>query len=241
MVVGHSFGASVVFNSIGQILLARFLLDAEKLASVEPRPSHAQTKPGLVSGYGDLVVLVNPAIEATRIVPFFTALNDYTAKSPDLLSPAQPPRLVILSSQGDSATRRTFPIARAVATTLESYQNAQVRTPYGQEIELRERYLDWQTMGNVEGLLTHEPLRKKSTAPWDGTCPPAQPEWLKAAIEARKRDVHRIETPRSDDPVESVMAHARRHRADSKSQRHHRFGHHLFLQHDPGGSEGDQP
>jgi pimeloyl-ACP methyl ester carboxylesterase len=84
MVVGHSFGASVVFNSIGQILLARFLLDAEKLASVEPRPSHAQTKPGLVSGYGDLVVLVNPAIEATRIVPFFTALNEYTAKSSDL-------------------------------------------------------------------------------------------------------------------------------------------------------------
>jgi pimeloyl-ACP methyl ester carboxylesterase len=192
MVIGHSFGASVVFNSIGQILLARFLLDAEKLASVEPRPSHAQTKPGLVSGYGDLVVLVNPAIEATRIVPFFTALNDYTAKSPDLLSPAQPPRLVILSSQGDSATRRTFPIARAVATTLESYQNAQVRTPYGQEIELRERYLDWQTMGNVEGLLTHEPLRKKSTAPWDGTCPPAQPEWLKAAIEARKGEQRRM-------------------------------------------------
>src|SRR6267142_910178 len=192
MVVGHSFGASVVFNSIGQILLARFILDAERLASAKPTPRHAQSKPGLVSGYGDLVVLVNPAIEATRIVPFFAALNEYTRTRVDLLSPAQPPRLVILSSQGDSATRRTFPIARAVATTLESYQNAQVRTPYGQEIELRERYLDWQTMGNVEGLLTHEPLRKKSTAPWDGTCPPAQPEWLKAAIEARKGEQRRM-------------------------------------------------
>src|SRR5215470_12901626 len=70
MIVGHSFGASVVFNSIGQILLARFILDAERLASSKPTPTHAQSKPGLVSGYGDLVVLMNPAIEATRIMPF---------------------------------------------------------------------------------------------------------------------------------------------------------------------------
>src|SRR3989442_1417312 len=114
MVVGHSFGASVVFNSIGQILLARFILDAERLASAKPTPRHAQSKPGLVSGYGDLVVLVNPAIEATRIVPFFAALNEYTRTRVDLLSPAQPPRLVILSSQGDWATRGTFPVAPGV-------------------------------------------------------------------------------------------------------------------------------
>jgi hypothetical protein len=177
-----------VFNSIGQILLARFLLDAEKLASEQPRPAHAQWKPGLVSGYGDLVVLVNPAIEATRIVPFFSSLNDYTIKRPDLLSPAQPPRLVILSSEGDWATRKTFPVARAFATVLESYQNSRVRTPYGKDIEMRERHLDWQTMGNVEELQTHAPLRKSSQAPWDGKCPPARPEWLRMAIEERKAE-----------------------------------------------------
>src|SRR5438046_2726173 len=111
MVVGHCFGASVVCNSIGQILLARFILDAERLASAKPTPRHAQSKPGLVSGYGDLVVLVNPAIEATRIVPFFAALNEYTRTRVALLSPVQPPRLVILSSKGDWATRGTFSVA----------------------------------------------------------------------------------------------------------------------------------
>src|SRR5437899_8824911 len=119
MVVGHSFGASVVFNSIGQILLARFILDAERLASAKPTPAHSQSKPGLVSGYGDLVVLVNPAIEATRIVPFFSSLNEYTRKQTDLFSPAQPTRLVILSSEGDWATRITFPAARVFSTLLE--------------------------------------------------------------------------------------------------------------------------
>jgi len=136
MVVGHSFGASVVFNSIGQILLARFVLDAEKLTSDQPAPTHAQSKPGLVSGYGDLVVLVNPAIEATRIVPFFSSLNEYTRvhylrKGVDFLSPAQPARLVILSSQGDWATRKTFPAARVFSTLLESYQDSRMSTPSG--------------------------------------------------------------------------------------------------------------
>jgi hypothetical protein len=47
-------------------------------------------------------------------------------------------------------------------------------------------------MGNAEGMLTHEPLRKKTTAPWDGKCPPAQPEWLKAAIEERQSEQRRM-------------------------------------------------
>lgn len=188
MLVGHSFGASVVFNAISQILLERFLLDAEKLASVGSAPAHPQSKPGLVSGYGDLVVLVNPAIEATRIVPFFSALNEYTTKQADLFSPAQPPRLVILSSEGDWATRGTFPAARVFSTVLESYQNGRLQTPYGTRLELRQRYLDRQTMGNVAEIQTHRPLRRSTSTPWDGTCPPVDPTWLPQAIDERKAE-----------------------------------------------------
>jgi len=56
MLIGHSFGASVVFNAIGQVLMVRFLLDVEKLASKREAPAHSQSRPGLVSGYGDLVL-----------------------------------------------------------------------------------------------------------------------------------------------------------------------------------------
>jgi hypothetical protein len=199
MLVGHSFGASVVFNSIGQLLLARFLLDAEKLASeartpapdaqrpaAKEAPAHSQSKPGLVSGYGDLVVLVNPAIEATRIVPFFTSLNEYTTREPDLLSPSQPPRLVILSSEGDRATRMVFPAARVVSTLLESYEDRLVRTPYRQDLAFRSRHLDWQTMGNADVLHTHDPLRESTPERLEGKCPGVQREWLRAAIKARQ-------------------------------------------------------
>jgi len=195
MVVGHSFGASVVFNSLSQILLGRFILDAEKLASAKAAPTHAQSKPGLVSGYGDLVILVNPAIEATRIVPFFSSLNEYTRQLDkdtnmprELLSTAQPARLVILSSEGDWATRRTFPTARVFSTLLEYYQDWTLPTPYAAQIPMQERRLDRQTMGNVTELQTHEPLRRTAESPWDGKCPPADREWLSQAIDERKKD-----------------------------------------------------
>jgi len=192
MLVGHSFGASVVFNSIGQILLQRFLLDAERLASAmpdaQPAPAHSQSKPGLVSAYGDLVVLVNPAIEATRLMPFFSSLNDYTSRRVDLFSRAQPPRLLILSSEGDQATRMAFPAARIFSTVLESYQGLRVRTPYGTTLLLNERYLDRQTMGNVEELYTHDPLKQATRRSWDGRCPPVDREWLSKAIDDRKQE-----------------------------------------------------
>ncbi len=198
MLIGHSFGASVVFNAIGQVLMVRFLLDAEKLASNSETPSHSQSKAGLVSGYGDLVVLVNPAIEATRIVPFFSSLNEYTTKQTDLFSPAQPPRLVILSSEGDWATRITFPAARVFSTLLEQYDNNKpLPMPYAKPTVLRQRYLARQTMANVTEIQTHLPLRESTPAPWKGKCPPIEPNWLPAAIDERKveqRKSHRPET-----------------------------------------------
>jgi len=250
MVVGHSFGASVVFNAIGQIILERFLIDAERLLAergrvawstkrVMPGPSqalHPQSKPGLVSAYGDLVVLVNPAIEATRIVPFWESLNEYSRLDPDLFFDGQPPRLVILSSQGDWATRKAFPTARVFSTLLESYQDRSWRTPYEQDIAVRERYLDWQTMGNAKAVQTHAPLAKVSDA-WNGQCPPFDPNWLRTTIEERRattaeprsrhgcRLVSYVSPDRSDagaswdhHPIESAMDYGRPHGFDSGPQ-----------------------
>jgi pimeloyl-ACP methyl ester carboxylesterase len=186
VLVGHSFGASVVFNAIAPLLLERFILDAETLASSQPGPTHSQSKPGLVSGYGDLVVLVNPAIEATRIAPFFSALNAYTVEHGALLSPAQPARLVILSSEGDRATRLAFPFGRWFSTLVESHHDFPLKTPYGPPATLSQQRLDIQTMGNVTELYTHQSLQLHDGDRWAGTCPPLDPTWLETAIEQQR-------------------------------------------------------
>lgn len=199
MLVGHSFGASVVFNSISQILLERFIVDAEDVRA-QRAPRRALARRGMISGYGDLVVLINPAIEAMRLMPFFTALNTYTGNRDFPLSPTQPPRLIVLSSEGDWATRKTFPAARAVSTVFEGYTDITIEIPSikassREELRLSERYLDWQAMGNVEKLYTHDPLKRPAHKEWEGKCPRVESDWLRQAIEDRKREQERQGQP----------------------------------------------
>jgi hypothetical protein len=98
---------------------------------------------------------------------------------------------MILSSQGDWATRKTFPAARVFSTLLESYQDSRLSTPYDEALEVRERHLDWQTMGNAEIVQTHQPLQRTAPAPWDGKCPAARPDWLSQAVDQRREQQRR--------------------------------------------------
>jgi hypothetical protein len=59
-------------------------------------------------------------------------------------------------------------------------------TPYGGPVNLGQRYLDRQTMGNVEELQTHLPLH--GSPQWSARCPPAEADWLARAIGERKAE-----------------------------------------------------
>ena len=61
---------------------------------------------GNVGGFGNLVVLINPAFEAT----LYSALNDMVAGRGYLCS--QRPVFAVLTSETDQATRVAFPIGR---------------------------------------------------------------------------------------------------------------------------------
>ena len=60
VIIGHSFGGAVVFSATSQILASRF---------VDSQEGKAFT--GDAGGFGDLVVLLNPAFEALRYAPFY--------------------------------------------------------------------------------------------------------------------------------------------------------------------------
>src|SRR5262249_28331896 len=97
-------------------------------------------------------------------------------------------------SEGDWATRITFPAARAVSTVFESYEDLTVRMPYGTTLRVNQRPLDRQTMGNVEALYTHEPLPQQPPQKdwkWDGQCPSVGRDWLGKAIARRRQEQER--------------------------------------------------
>ena len=102
-VVGHSFGGLVVNAALSQILEARFV----RTIGPDGRATNAE-------GFGNLVVLINPAVEALAYAP----LSDMSTERGSYFD-NQLPVLVALTSEADMATRYAFPAGRWVSTLFE--------------------------------------------------------------------------------------------------------------------------
>ena len=102
-VVGHSFGGAAIYDALSQVLEARF---ARTVDASDPQAG--------IEGFGDLVVLINPAFEALQ----YATLSDMSTEFADYRQ-FQLPVLVVLTSEGDKATEWAFPIGRRFSTVFE--------------------------------------------------------------------------------------------------------------------------
>lgn len=109
VVVGHSFGGAVVFSALSQILEGRFV------HTVGPKGTVSD-----VEGFGDLVVLINPAFQAELFAP----LSDMSTERGTYFK-SQLPVLAILTSEADDATKIAFPIGRRLSTLFENERTSQ--------------------------------------------------------------------------------------------------------------------
>ena len=153
VVIGHSFGGAVVFTSVQQILADRFI-DSHKTKTYS---SDAQ-------GFGDLVVLLNPAFEALR----FATLYDISQNGCRRYFPTQLPKLAILTSESDYATKYAFSIGRFFSTMFESHTTLtrhQCTAKGPTELLVDEGDADRNTVGHFEPYLTHLLLPAKTTRP----------------------------------------------------------------------------
>src|SRR3569623_292943 len=97
-VIGHSFGGAEVYTSLAQILQSRFVRTTG--------PSGQQSN---IEGFGNLVVLINPAFEAS----LFTPLSDMSTERGTYFA-SQLPVMAILTSEAAYATRYAFPAGRFI-------------------------------------------------------------------------------------------------------------------------------
>lgn len=103
VIVGHSFGGAIVHASLVQILENRFVRTLG--------PVGVQSD---VEGFGNLVVLINPAFEALQ----FASLSDMSAERGTYFK-SQLPVMAILTSEADKALGNSFPIGRHLSTFFE--------------------------------------------------------------------------------------------------------------------------
>src|SRR5262249_6246257 len=114
VILGHSFGGTMVYSAVANVLKSR-VVDARVKAVL------AGTEEP-IAGFGDIVVLANPAFEASLYQPLQELINDFPS-----FSPRQRPVLVVLSSETDSDTRVFFKLGRSLSTL---FQRTGPRSPH---------------------------------------------------------------------------------------------------------------
>jgi hypothetical protein len=143
-VIGHSFGGAVVFTALQQILADRFV-DSRR----------GQTVVGDANGFGDLVVLVNPAFEALRYATLYDMSQDLCRRYWD----SQTPKLAILTSEADQATGMAFPAGRFFSTLFETHGTLArtACTANGpQPLAIKEGEADRSAVGHFQPYATHK-------------------------------------------------------------------------------------
>jgi hypothetical protein len=132
--IGHSFGGLILYEALGPRMLDELVEDdlfvRDKLS--------AETRSG-----ADLVILVNPAIEASRFEPLYRAIRERN------VGEYEAPRLIMITSKSDDATRLAFPLSRWFSGNSRA------------DPERNTAYLD--TIGHAQPYVTHE-LTHKSGA-----------------------------------------------------------------------------
>jgi hypothetical protein len=137
---GHSFGGLIVYTSIAQALI-RDVVELGHAEALQAELSPEQRVRPVLQREGDLVVVINPAIEATRLEPLQRAVVE--AKLPHYHTPI----FVSITSKDDVATRRAFPVGRWLGTRFDKY-------PEDSPIDEREANLH--TFGHADSFVTHE-------------------------------------------------------------------------------------
>jgi|SRR5579863_306309 len=126
VVIGHSFGGAVIYSALAHILMERFIDTA-----VRGRLDKD------TRGFGDLVVLLNPAFEALQ----FKTLREM-AKS-RAYPETQVPVIAVLTSEADTATGFWFPFGRFFSSLFEDYH-------------ADERDEDRTALGHYDPHITHD-------------------------------------------------------------------------------------
>lgn len=147
VVVGHSFGGAVVYSATAQILVSRFIDSQAGKRYVDS-----------AKGFGDLVVLLNPAFEALKYAPSYDLAQARCSYFDN-----QVPKLVILTSEADYATKLAFPAGQTFSTFFETHGTIE-RNDCKYPLTLDEGAADRSAVGHYLPLISHT-LKPKEEQP----------------------------------------------------------------------------
>ena len=136
--VGHSFGAEIVFTAINKTLVNDLI---ESSVNKQYKTS--------TSGFGDLVLLINPAFDALKYAHF----QDINERYNEFLG-TQKPILSIFTSESDWATKYAFPAGNAISRLFESHRYMKA-TIGGENVLINQNVAGKTSIGHFKPFITH--------------------------------------------------------------------------------------
>lgn len=183
LTIGHSFGGLIVYSALEQYFIdqsAASLLRSEwPAAGLQNAPPSNEDKE--VEGFGDLVLVINPAIEALRYEPLRRLVEQ---PAQNRYAPWQAPVFVEVTSVpadgqlGDWATGLVFPLGRFFSTVGQGIFGSFRGDEYGQSLS---------AFGQYAPFWTHRLTRVGSAAPAPWSPDPAKECSQFEAFNARYR------------------------------------------------------
>lgn len=108
---GHSFGASALYNAVGQELLSRFY------TSLKEQEMNKDEKVE-IRGVGDIVILLNPAIQALRFRSLRETIYEKAVQRPNIFENNKAPIFMMVATEDDLPVETAFPIGRTISHFL---------------------------------------------------------------------------------------------------------------------------
>ncbi|MWA31137.1 hypothetical protein [Burkholderia pseudomallei] len=130
LMIGHSFGGLILYAAMSNSLI--------EALTAQQDLKNCESGEDIVDRPADMIVLVNPAFEASRYEALYHVAYNYNPKQ------FQPPLLVSVTSTADWATGIAFPVGRSVNTFFEH-----PITSSDEEIAMKK------TPGHISRYLTH--------------------------------------------------------------------------------------
>jgi hypothetical protein len=149
--IGHSFGAQVLWKSLGRQLEMPLAERAPCMSnSLVPQPAVQDDVRVPIDSLGDLNILLNPALEAYQFARVDALYRQLRYPS------SQTPQIVVFSADNDSARSFWFPAARGVSWF--------VRPTFRKDNDGYQGQLYGQALGDLQRQLTHELVRSPDDA-----------------------------------------------------------------------------
>lgn len=157
VVIGHSFGGLIAFNGLSPAILNELTLTRPRPPDCRPVLQRQVLGNGSASAplgesttrrhdppvFPDLLVLVNPAFEATR----FESIHAQGVANDGCPFLGYRPKVVVVTSETDRWTGNVFTVGRSVLTLLEAYPPS--------DTAALERDANLHAIGNTKRYVTH--------------------------------------------------------------------------------------